>query len=292
MSNPYLVTEVGGLVQRYLGRFETMGWNRFTGFDWKAVRGELLTDEQVEALRTAMLVEDHVPGYSKAYHDLFKLTPDLSADELTYRRQMLHFVFKWVGDEDRPAHTLENYIAASGRVDAADLGAEMRAAVVAPYTAPHPDGMQMAVYTVIQEKATQVFYARLRDAVKEPVGQEVLDNLSHDEARHCGFFSDLLRVYMGAPGGMDAVKIKEAVDAFKMPLYGVLDNYRRRSIIMMRAARGYDFRDAFGLIEQAVRRLADARTDSRTNGLKELLDALEFRQARHPSGLPLKATAS
>lgn len=282
MSNPYLLSEVSSLVQRYLTRFELQGWNRFTNFDWKAVKPELLTDHQVDALRTAMLVEDHIPGYSGAYHRLFALTPGLSADELTMRRHMLHFVFKWVSDEDRHAHTLENYLRASQRVDLKSLDAEMLKAVVQPYRAPHEDGMQMAVYTVIQEKATQVFYSRLRDACAEPVGQQVLDCLSQDEARHCGFFSDLLRIYLASPGGVDIPAIKEAVEQFKMPLYGVLDNYRRRSIVMMRAAAGYDFRDAFGLIELAVRRFADARTDSRSQTLKDLLDALEIRSAhRH-----------
>lgn len=281
-SNGYLAREVGILVQRYLTRFELQGWNRFSAFDWTAVQAELLTENEVDALRTAMLVEDHIPGYSGAYHRLFALTPDLSDDELTFRRHMLHFVFKWVSDEDRHAQTLENYLRACKRVDVKSMEAEMRATVVSPYKAPHLDGMQMAVYTVIQEKATQVFYARLREACAEPVGQQVLDCLSQDEARHCGFFCDLLRVYLASPEGVDVAKIKEAVEQFKMPLYGVLDNYRRRSIVMMRAAAGYDFRDAFGLIEQAVRRFADARTGSRSQTLKDLLDALEIRSAhRH-----------
>ena len=232
-----------------------------------------------------MLVEDHIPGYSRAYHDLFALTPDLPADEIALRRQLMHFVFKWTSDEDRHAHTLENYLRATKRVDLADLDREMRAAIVQSYRAPHMDGMQMAVYTVIQEKATQVFYSRLRDACEEPVAQAVLDNLSQDEARHCGFFSDLLRIYLAAPGGVDIPRIKEAVEQFKMPLYGVLDNYRRRSIVMMRAAAGYDFRDAFGLIEVAVRRFADSRSDSRSTGLKDLLDALQLRST-HRHGVP------
>ncbi|MBI4422404.1 MAG: acyl-ACP desaturase [Elusimicrobia bacterium] len=280
MANEYLLTEVTSLVQRYLTRFELAGWNRFTAFEWEAVRPELLTAEQLEALRTAMLVEDHIPGYSGAYHRLFALSPELPAPELDLRRQMLHFVFKWTSDEDRHAHTLENYLRATGRVDPSELSAEMRAAFVHPYRAPHLDAMQMAVYTVVQEKATQVFYARLRDACAEPVAKRVLDSLSQDEARHCGFFSDLLRIYLAAPGGVDVALIKEAVDQFKMPLYGVLDNYRRRSIIMMRAAAGYDFRDAFGLIEQALRRFSESRTDSRSDGLAELLDALEARSVR------------
>ena len=60
---------------------------------------------------------------------------------------------------------------------------------------------------------------------------------------------------------------------------------RRRSIIMMRAAAGYDFRDAFGLIEVAVRRFADAKNGSRTSGLEDLLDALSARSP-HRHGVP------
>ncbi|MDE2290984.1 MAG: acyl-ACP desaturase, partial [Elusimicrobia bacterium] len=218
--------------------------------------------------------------YAKAYHRLFALEPGLPDLELDLRRAMLHFVFKWVSDEDRHAHTLENYLRATGRVDEADLSREMRAAAVKGYASPHADPMQMAVYTVIQEKATQVFYSCLRDAVEEPVLKEVLSALSADEARHCGFFADLLRVYLAQPGGADYAKIKEAVVDFKMPLYGTLDHYKRRSIVMMRAAKGYHFRDAFTLIKQAVGRYADARVDSRSHTLEDLLGALETRSNR------------
>lgn len=277
MSGNYLATQVQGLVERYLRRFETLGWNRFTQFSWEKVQGHLLTEQQVDALKTAMLVEDHIPGYSQAYHDMFTLTPDLPSQELAFRRQMLHFVFRWTSDEDRHAHTLENYLRACGRLDPKKLTAEMLGALVMPYKAPHADAMQMAVHTVIQEKATQVFYSCLRDAVEELVLKDVLDHLSQDEARHCGFFADLLRIYLAVPGGVDYGKIREAVVDFKMPLYGILDDYKRRSVTMMRAASGYHYRDAFVLIEQAVKQYADARVDSRSHSLQDLLNALDAR---------------
>lgn len=280
MPETVLVSSVAALVQRYLTRFEMQGWNRFTAFPYADHQGHLLTDEQVDALRTAMLVEDHIPGYSQAYHDLLRLEPGLPAEELALRRHMLHFVFRWTSDEDRHAHTLENYMRACGRYDADSLSAEMLKASVQGYNAPHPDPMQMAVYTVIQEKATQVFYSCLREAVECPVLKKVLEALSQDEARHCGFFVDLLKIYLAAPGGADYGMIKQAVVDFKMPLYGILDNYKRRSITMMRAAKGYHFRDAFGLIEQAVGKYADARTDSRSHTIDELLSSLDERTAR------------
>ena len=285
MPRTVLLAGVTHCVERYLKRFETSGWNRYNDFDFADIRPELLTDQQMDSLRTAMLVEDHIPGYAKAYHRLFALDPGLPDQELDIRRQMLHFVFKWTSDEDRHAHTLENYIRASGRVDGASLSAEMRRATVKPYDAPHEDPMQMAVYTVIQEKATQVFYSCLRDAADEPVLKTVLDALSKDEARHCGFFADLLRTYMAEPAAGDFAMVKEAVQAFKMPLYGTLDDYKRRSITMMRSAPGYHYRDAFVLIRQALGRFADARSDSRSQTLQDLLEALDLRIVRPAAGL-------
>ena len=284
MSQAALLQGVRHCVERYLRRFETSGWNRYTDFAYGDIRPELLTEQQLSALRTAMLVEDHIPGYAKAYHRLFELDPGLPDVELDTRRAMLHFVFKWTSDEDRHAHTLENYIRATGRIDEADLSKEMRIATGKQYAAPHEDPMQMAVYTVIQEKATQVFYSCLRDAVEEPVLKQVLDALSKDEARHCGFFADLLRTYMAEPGTHDFAKVKEAVQVFKMPLYGTLDDYKRRSINMMRAAPGYHYRDAFVLIRQALGRFADARTDSRSTSLQDLLEALDVRIVRPAAG--------
>lgn len=273
------------LVRRYLERFETAGFNRFTGFDWAAVRGELLTEEQVAALKTAMLVEDHIPGYSSAYHRMFALDPGLPSEDLAFRRQMLHFVFRWSFDEDRHAHVLENYLRASGRVDESALEREMLAAVVKPYIAPHLDPMQMAVYTVIQEKATQVFYSCLGEAVSEPILKDLMRRLSEEEARHCAFFADLLRLYLARPEGVDYARVKEAVSAFKMPLHDILADYKRRAIVMMRAAPGYHYRDAFALIEQSVRRFADARGDSRSQTLLDLLAALDERSRPRAAAL-------
>ena len=274
------IDKVRGLVRRYLSRFEMLGWNRFEGFDWSLIDGARLSDDQVDAVKTALIVEDHIPGYSRNYSELFALEPGLPSDQLAFRREMLHFVFKWTSDEDRHAHTLENYLRACRRVPAKELEAELLSAAVKPYTRPHLDAMQMTVHTVIQEKATQVFYACLRDAVEEPVLKSILNSLSQDEARHCGFFIDLLKLYLEVPGGANYAKIQEAVVEFKMPLYGLLDNYKRRAVTMMRAAPGYHYRDAFSLIELALKRYSEAHSSSAACGLNDLLAALSNRSDR------------
>jgi len=264
-----------GVVDKYFTRFERSGWNRFTAFDWAALDASKLTDLQVGAVRTAQLIEDHIPSYTSEYFRLFPLHSDLAPEVLEYRRQLVRFVSRWTADEDRHAHTLENYLRNCGQVDIDELEKEMAETIVRPYTAPAEHSLPLAVYTSVQEKATQLFYGCLGAASEEPVLKSVMAELNADEARHCGFFVDLLRLHLADATSEDIRAMKEVVDEFGMPLADVVTNYRRRSIKMMRAAPGYDFRSAFEILERALRGFAEAKTDSRTNGLADLLKAVE-----------------
>jgi acyl-[acyl-carrier-protein] desaturase len=263
------------VVDKYFKRFERSGWNRFTAFDWSEFDASKLTDLQVGAVRTAQLIEDHIPSYTAEYFRIFPLDPSLPADILEYRRQLLRFVSRWTADEDRHAHTLEIYLRKCGRVDVDDLEREMAETVVRPYTAPAEHSLPLAVYTSVQEKATQLFYGCLGQATEEPVLKAVMSELNADEARHCGFFVDLLRLHLDSADAADLRAIKETVDAFGMPLADIVTNYRRRSIKMMRAAPGYDFRSAFEILERALAGYAKARSDSRSQTLDDLLKTVE-----------------
>ena len=112
-----LAAGLKNIVDKHFRRFELTGWNRFTSFDWPALDASKLTDVQVDAVRTAHLIEDHIPHYTAEYFKIFPLHPDLPKKVVDYRRQMLRFVSRWTADEDRHAHTLENYLRACGRGD-------------------------------------------------------------------------------------------------------------------------------------------------------------------------------
>jgi hypothetical protein len=66
-------------------------------------------------------------------------------------------------------------------------------------------------------------------------------------------------------------QIRDALEHFRMPLSSMMENYKRKAIQMMRAARGYDYRDALDHFTRLVKRVQDARTNARGTNLQDLL---------------------
>ena len=106
-------------VNAYLRSNDNVGYNRFTDFEWEKLKDSItesgMTDLHVGAVETAMLVEDHIPGYGAEYTRLFMVHEGRTDEEAVQCRQMLHFVFRWVAEEDRHAHVLELWLRHSGR---------------------------------------------------------------------------------------------------------------------------------------------------------------------------------
>src|SRR3569833_1852588 len=180
-------------VTAYLRQNDDVGFNRFSDFGWDTLRDSVInarmTEVQVGVFDTAMLVEDHIPGYGAEYIRLFMVDESRTDEEAWTCRQMLHFVFRWVAEEDRHGHVLELWLRNSGRRDPKALTHLMVTEGKKHYVAPHDNPTQLFTYTALQEKATQLYYSCLRQSVDEPILRSVLGKLSQDEARHCHFFS-------------------------------------------------------------------------------------------------------
>jgi acyl-[acyl-carrier-protein] desaturase len=262
-------------VTDYLAANDHVGYNRFSDFAWDTLKDSVLvagmTDVHVGAVETAMLVEDHIPGYGAEYTRLFMVHEDRTDAEAWQCRQMLHFVFRWVAEEDRHAHCLELWLRHSGRRDPQALTELMVLECKKPYVAPHDNPTQLFTYTAIQEKATQLFYSCLRQSVDEPVLRAVLARLSQDEARHCHFFSQLVLDALHDASNQHVAQIKETLEHFSMPLAMMMENYKRKAIQMMRAARGYNYLEAMQHFERLVKRTMETRTNARGTNLQDLL---------------------
>lgn len=262
-------------VTDYLRQNDNVGYNRFEDFDWAALKDSVtdsgMKDTHVGAVETAMLVEDHIPGYGSEYLRLFMVTPDRTDEEAWMCRQMLHFVFRWIMEEDRHAHVLELWLRNSGRRDSNALTDLMVLEGKKTYHVPHENPTQLFTYTAVQEKATQLYYSCLRQSVEEPILRSVLAKLSQDEARHCHFFSQLVLDALGEATTRQVVQMKEVLEGFSMPLSMMLENYKRKAIQMRRAAGGYDHTAAFEHFERLVRKVVNARTNSRGTNLQDLL---------------------
>lgn len=263
-------------VEDYFTAQDHIGYNRFTDFNWAALPDSIsnsnLKDLHLSAVETAMLVEDHIPGYGSEYIRLFSITEDLSDEQAWKNRQMLHFVFRWVAEEDRHGHILELYLRHSGRRDPDKLTEMMVREGKKQYTAPHDHPTPLFAYTSLQEKATQIFYNCLRRAVDEPVLRDSLGMLAQDEARHCHFFSKMVIDALMQPGEKTSLMIKEAMVNFEMPLAHMLDHYKRKALQMIHAANGYNYMEAFEHFGRVLHKVSQARTTSRAHPVYDLIN--------------------
>lgn len=287
MTESPALTRLEQHVSDYLRSYDHIGYNRFEDFDWSSLPDSLsnsgLKEMHINAVETAMVVEDHIPGYGAEYIRLFMVHEDRTDEEAWHCRQMLHFVFRWVAEEDRHAHCLELWLRHSGRRDDAALSQLMVTEGKKAYIAPHDNPTQLFTYTAVQEKATQLFYTCLRQSVDEPVLRTVLGRLAQDEARHCHFFSQMVLDALRDGNHRHVAQIKDALEHFRMPLAMMMDNYKRKAIEMMRAARGYNYLDAMEHFQRLVKQVMQTRTTGRGGaGSPNLQDLLLFVQSLAP----------
>jgi hypothetical protein len=248
------------LIQAYLRQSDQMVWDRFSHFDPPS-RGSTpprLTPHQLEAVKTAFLIEDHIPGYATEYFRIFPVDASVPAEQAAWNRELQHFIFRWCAEEDRHAHVLELYLERTEQVSPEDLLRERVKEGTKRYRAPHDDHFQLFTYTLLQEKATQIFYMSLRKQIEDPLLREILLKLAQDEARHCHFFTEVVRIGLKTRRSAAIPLLQETVERFKMPLADMLENYKRRSIIMKHAAGGYHHGSAFDYLKKVIEQYATA----------------------------------
>ncbi len=242
----------------YMRRADKMGWSPYDLVDHDKVkelaRPERLSETQLAAVKTVLYVEDHLPGYLSEY--LKSLTdPSVPDDQYIINRNVLHYTFRWVGEEDRHAHVLEMYLKKTGLVSKEQLEMDMlrerKTAYIFPYEGQILDGF---VYLALQEKATHLYYRALARDLDEPLLKGILTKMGADEASHGAFFYDLL--IKCHKGDLDALarKVSAVSNDFKMPVQSNLLNYRRQILSLMRSAPSYKHGDVFADMMTAIER--------------------------------------
>lgn len=246
----------------YLRRADRMGWSPYDLVDHEHVRSiarpERLTEAQVAAVKTVLFVEDHLPGYLSEYLRIMT-DPGLPDEQQIVSRNVLHFTFRWAGEEDRHAHVLEMYLSRLGLVKPRDLELQMLRERQTAYVFPYDHNNQMIegfIYLALQEKATHLYYRALGRDVDEPLLKSILTQMGADEASHGTFFYNLL--IESFRGDLDALsrRVSAVAQDFKMPVQNNLLNYRRQLLGMMRAAPSYRHPDVFADMMRAIDRAA------------------------------------
>ncbi|GAA2529914.1 acyl-ACP desaturase [Winogradskya humida] len=236
--------------------------------DWSALRPELLTADDRSVVRFITFIEDHIPGYLSYFLDVFPVSGrQLSIEEFCFNREYFRFLIAWANDEERHASVLTRYQVDAGMTDSSSLMVELATEGVKQFALPYEHPIQAFAYTLVQEKATQLFYQRFKNVVTEPVLRDLLNRLARDEARHFAFYSSLVGEYVQRNGaGATVPDLKDVLGTFRMPLADTLNGYWRWSLKVADSV-SYDHTEAYEALVRLVTRFSTSRGEATVDDL-------------------------
>ena len=257
-----------GAVQRGVGR----GWS-VDCLDWSAIRPELLTDADRSVVRFLTYIEDHIPGYLNWALRSFPVDgAELDTATVAVHREYFRFFVAWAYDEERHARVLTRYQEVSEMADPRRLRLELAEEGRKHFDLPYLEPVAVFTYTMLQEKATQLFYQHFRDVVREPLLRDLLLRVARDETRHYVFYAQMVEEYLRRDPEAAAPHLKEVLRTFRMPLADTLPRYRRWSAEVADTA-AYDHTQAYVALERLVEQYINGRDDTGLAGLHGLLRA-------------------
>ncbi|WP_207897758.1 acyl-ACP desaturase [Amycolatopsis pittospori] len=258
------------LTNKAVSRAGTRQWS-VDDLPWTSLRPEELTDTDRSVVRFITFIEDHIPGYLTYFLQAFPVSGgDQAIEEFCFNREYFRFLISWANDEERHASVLTRYQIEAGINDPDTLMWELAEEGRKKFALPYETPVQAFTYTLVQEKATQLFYQRFKSVAQEPVLRDLLHRLARDEARHFAFYSELVSAYVRRHGLESTVHdLKDVLATFRMPLADTLNGYWRWSM-KVTDATSYDHTEAY---ESLVRLVTDFAT---AGGRAAAVDLTEF----------------
>ena len=243
--------------------------------DWAALRPEQLTETDRSVVKFITIIEDHIPGYLTYFLNAFPVVgTDLGIEEFCFNREYFRFLIAWAHDEERHASVLTRYQIEAGINEPDRLAAELAEEGRKQFSLPYDHPVQCFAYTLIQEKATQLFYHRFRNIVTEPVLHDMLSRLARDESRHFAFYCQLVAAYVQRHGLAATVpSLKEVLSTFRMPLADTLAGYWRWSLKVADAA-DYDHTEAYESLARVVREFTGERGEASAEDLMSFVQQI------------------
>lgn len=234
-------------------------WDVEHSFDWSTANADRLTEGERSAVEFVTVIEDHLPGYFDMYDRYFPVDDTVDLPTFEHNRELYHFSVQWAQEEDTHARVLKEYQLASGMAQPEPLRRSLAVEGQRKFDLHFGDAVQFFTYPLIQEKATQLYYQRLRQAVSDPLLQQILGRLSRDEARHFSFFADIVERYLRAHGDTVVEPIREVIAEFRMPLADTIRGYWRWALRIADVA-SYDHTEAYEYLIKVVDRAVDAKS--------------------------------
>jgi acyl-[acyl-carrier-protein] desaturase len=200
-------------------------WNPDRSFDWRAFRKDH-SPELLIVLQGFYAVEQYVPDYTAEIVRLVRRS---------YGRA--HFTLRWGAEEEKHADLWRNTLLFSGQRDPAWLeqyGDDLRKAA---WELPWDEPVRMLLYTVIQERATQLNYLNIARIARgesdrpqfagdaDPVLLRAATTIAADEAAHYDFFLEGARLYLYYYPEETLRALVDVLRHFVMPAAGLVPDY-------------------------------------------------------------------
>jgi acyl-[acyl-carrier-protein] desaturase len=215
-----------GLYRWYTARSqETRNWNADRSFDWRALRTDLPKDV-VTVLQGFFAVEQYAPDYTSELVNLVRRSHGRS-----------HFQLRWGSEEEKHADAWENAVLFS-RQRTPEWIAEYKERLRSlQWSLPFPDPITNLVYTVFQERATQLNYLNMMNIAQgkstkphlagfqDPVLAKVAQTIAVDEAAHYNFFLEGVRLYLYYYPRQTLEAIRHVITTFSMPASQLVPNW-------------------------------------------------------------------
>ncbi|WP_110887916.1 acyl-ACP desaturase [Deinococcus yavapaiensis] len=207
-----------GLYRWYTARSqETRNWNPDKSFDWRKLAQDW-PSEITTAVQGFFAVEQYAPDYTSELVNLVRRSHGRS-----------HFQLRWGSEEEKHADAWENAVLFSRQRSPQWIAEYKERLRSQQWTLPFPDAITNLVYTVFQERATQLNYLNLMKIaqgksdrphladVKDPVLAQVAQVIAVDEAAHYNFFLEGVRLYLYYYPQRTLEAIKTVISGFAMP---------------------------------------------------------------------------
>lgn len=218
-------TFINPAFDRFFRTHERVMWS-FSAIPFDKIDLSLITEEDLNAVRGAMLVESHNPVYTRMLLDYFRMDHEMAA-----------FVVTWSYEELKHYGALRTYLEATGLVDLVDLERELKETRAGPWGDIESQFTvaQSFSYTMLQEELTGQFYQKFARRVKEPVLRKILTLIGKDEFRHCQWYLYKAKQVL-SQNRHAREEVEDLMLRFEMPGPSFIQEYGKHGLAMLKVA--------------------------------------------------------
>ncbi|WP_369797351.1 MULTISPECIES: acyl-ACP desaturase [Mycobacterium] len=243
MTNLQLLHELQPVVENLLNRHISMfkEWNphdyvpwsdgknyyALDGQDWEPGQSQL-TDVAQVAMVQNLLTEDNLPSYHREIAMNFSMDGPWG-----------QWVNRWTAEENRHSTALRDYLVVTRAVDPVELEKlrlEQMTRGFSPGQNQQGDLFAESVfdsvmYVSFQELATRVSHRNTGKASNDPIAEQLMARVSHDENLHMIFYRDVSAAGLDIAPNQAMKSVHRILRNFKMPGFTVPE-FRRKAVII------------------------------------------------------------